>query len=254
MFKNPQKLTREKMLNPFWEGMGAVLLFLGWLVSVGVSVPWQALAVSGLGIDCFNRNLQRQWKQSDLAAIWLIGLQAIWLIWRLVPAEIQLQAIQIGSQLTGTEEIWVLASTVLFSYVAATTALSDWFYQQRQPKLAVFGEVLALGLGTFLNCLSLENPTLCSLNLTLSALIFGIVGTRRFIFLKQGRYARTALVYLTHITALLALGAIANCFWPNLTFVNWASLLLAMMVLEWGFSLLANSPGRTAAPDSMLEQ
>ena len=249
-----QKLTQAEVLNPFWQGLGAVLLFLGWLVSVGVEVPWQALAVSILAIDCFNRNLQQHWKRSDLAAIWLVGLQSIWLVWRLFPAELQRQAIQLGGQLTGTEDVWVLASTVLFAYVAATTALADWFYQQQHPKLAFFGEGLALALAAFLNCLSLENPTLRSLNLAICALIFGIVSVRRFIFPKQGRRARTVLVYLTHITGLLALGAIANCLWPHLTFVNWASLLLTMMVLEWGFSLLANGPGRATHPDSMLKQ
>jgi hypothetical protein len=62
--------AEESELPQFsWEWLGGGLLFLGWLVSVGVDFPWQAIAVSGLGLWFFSSRLQRFWQRFDFVAI-----------------------------------------------------------------------------------------------------------------------------------------------------------------------------------------
>jgi hypothetical protein len=209
-----------------WELFGATLLFLGWLVSVGTSFPWQATAVSGLGLWFFNRRLQRGGVRVDVLALFVIGLEIIWLGWRLVPPESQRWAIAIGTQLTYSQnEPWALLSVVLFPYIFVMLVFVDRLYRADKGKLAIFGEQLTLIFGGILTLISLVNPTLRSLNLLLSTITLWRVS-------QQRTPVRISLVYMTQIAGVLAFCSILDRLLPNLSQQVWASLLLALVVAE----------------------
>ncbi len=209
---------------------GGVLLFLGWLVSVDLAFPWQATAVSGLGLWFFSRRLQWYGVRTDLGAIFAIGLQTMWLVWRLVPSHLQEWAITTGTQLTSSQNTpWALLSVALFPYIIFMVMLTDWLYRRQKVELADFGEKLTLVFGTLLTLVSLVNPTLRSLNLLFSTITLFTV--------SQGRPTRMSLVYMTHITGVLTLCSIIDRLLPHLSQEMWASILLAVTVAEWLLSL-----------------
>jgi hypothetical protein len=228
--QQPETSTQSPPLS--WEKVGISLLCGGWLVSVGTTVPWQATAVSGLGLWFFFSRLQRFWLQIDLAAFLGIGLQTIWLVWRLVPASVQEWAIATGTQLTGSETVpWTLLSLVLFPYLVFIVGVSDWLHRAAKNDLAAFGEQLALSFGAVLSVISLVNPTLRSLNLLFSTVTLAVVAQRRL-------PTRVSLVYFTHLMGLLTLCSTIDRFFPNLYREVWASILLAVMVAEWALHIL----------------
>ena len=214
-----------------WEGIGGGLLLIGWLVSVREIFPWQAAAVSGLGLLFCSRRLQRFWGRRELIAIFLIGLQAHWLIWRLVPLGWQQEAIAFLTQLTNSQSVpWALLSLALFPYLIGMVVLIDWLYRVSQLPLARFTEQLTFSFGLVLTLISLVNPTLRSLNLLLSTVTLASVTSR-------WTPSRTNLVYLTHVTGLLTLASAIDGLFPNLSQPVWAGILLVAMGVEWGFSL-----------------
>ncbi|MDZ8050642.1 MAG: DUF2157 domain-containing protein [Aulosira sp. ZfuVER01] len=228
-----------------WERLGSVLLFLGWLVAV-TNYPWQAIAVSGLSLQFVGSRLQRYSLQTDLAAVFAIGLQTIWLGWRLVPASVQEGAIAFGTQLTKSQnEPWALLSVALFPYIIFIVALTDRFYRAQKRDLGEFGEMLALMLGTVLTTIALVNPTLRSLNLLFSTITLAVVTKRRFDREERQRES-SPLLYLTHIMAVLTLCSIVNWLLPSLGREIWASILLVLMVVEWGYSLSSGIWRRSA--------
>ncbi|MHC5598947.1 MAG: glycosyltransferase family protein, partial [Nostoc sp.] len=224
-----------------WERLGGILLFLGWLVSV-VDYPWQAIAVSGLGLWFVGNRLRRHSLKVDLAAVFVIGLQTICLGWRLVPDNLQKLAIATGTQLTNSQnEPGVLLSIALFPYVVLMVALTDSLYRRQKQELAKFGELLTLLFGAFLTTIALINPTLRSLNLLFSTTTLAFVTQRR-------SPSSLPLVYLTHIIGVLTFCSTINWLLPSLSQQAWASILLALMVAEWGFSL-SNGLWRRSASD-----
>jgi hypothetical protein len=218
-----------------WELTGGGLLLVGWLVSVGEIVPIQAAAVSGLGLWFCASRLRREWRRSDLLLIFLIGLQGMVLLWRLIPAGFRKNAIANISQLIDAESVsWALPSVGLFPYAIVMILLIDWLYRASKPQLAGFGERLTFSFGAVLTVVSLANPILRSLNLILSTLTLAAV-TWRWLPTRQG------LVYLTHVTGLLAFASLIDWQFPQLKQPTWAAILLGIMVVEWGFSCLKNT-------------
>ncbi|MEA5624225.1 DUF2157 domain-containing protein [Nostoc sp. UHCC 0251] len=213
-----------------WEQLGGILLFLGWLVSV-VNYPWQAITVSGLGLWFVGNRLRRYSLKVDLAAVFLIGLQTIWLGWRLVPDSLQKLAIATGTQLTNSQnEPWALLGVALFPYVILMVALTDSLHRSHKRELAQFGELLTLLFGTFLTTIAIINPTLRSLNLLFSTITLAFVTQRR-------SPSSLPLIYLTHIMGVLTFCSTINLLAPALSQQVWASILLALMVAEWRFSV-----------------
>ena len=51
---------------------GSILLLVGWYVSVTAQTPWQAIAVSGMGLWLLIARLRLWWKIRDLTAIFLL--------------------------------------------------------------------------------------------------------------------------------------------------------------------------------------
>ncbi|MHC5749909.1 MAG: DUF2157 domain-containing protein [Nostoc sp.] len=213
-----------------WERLGGVLLFLGWVVSV-VNYPWQAIAVSGLGLWFVGNRLWQYSLKRDFAGVFVIGLETILLGWRLVPDNLQKLAIATGTQLTNSQnEPWALLGIALFPYVILMVALTDSLYRSQKRELAKFGELLTLLFGTLLTTIALVNPTLRSLNLLFSTATLAFVTQRR-------SPSSLPLVYLTHTMGVLTFCFTINWLFPTLSQQCWASILLALMVAEWRFSL-----------------
>ncbi|MEH2319719.1 DUF2157 domain-containing protein [Nostoc sp.] len=213
-----------------WEKLGGILLFLGWLVSV-VDYPWQAIAVSGLSLWYVGSSLRRYSLKVDFAAVFFIGLQTIWLFWRLVPDSLQKWAIAIGTQLTNCQnEPGALLAIALFPYVVLMVAFTDNLHRSEKRELAKFGELLTLLFGAFLTTIALINPTLRSLNLLFSTITLAFITQRR-------SPSSLALIYLTHIMGVLTFCSTINWLLPSLSQQAWANILLALMVAEWIFSL-----------------
>lgn len=213
-----------------WESLGAILLFLGWLVSV-VNHPWQAIAVSALGLWFVASRLRQYSLKLDFAAVFVIGLQTIWLGWRLVPDNLQKLAKSTATQLTNSQnQPWALLGVALFPYIILMVALTDNLHRSQKQDLAKFGELLTLLFGTFLTTIAIRNPALRSLNLLFSTITLAFVTQRR-------SPASLPLIYLTHIMGVLTFCFTINWLLPTLNHQVWASILLALMVAEWGFSL-----------------
>ncbi|MCC5664404.1 DUF2157 domain-containing protein [Nostoc sp. CHAB 5784] len=213
-----------------WERLGGILLFLGWLVSV-VNYPMSAIAVSALGLWFVGSRLRQYSFKVDFAAVFVIGLQTIWLGWRLVPDSLQKLAIATGTQLTNSQnEPWALLSVALFPYIILMVALTDRLHRTEKRELAKFGELLTLLFGAFLTTIAIGNPALRSLNLLFSTITLAFVTQRR-------SPSSLPLIYLTHIMGVLTFCFTINWLLPTLSYQVWASILLVLMVAEWGFSL-----------------
>ncbi|WP_375515619.1 DUF2157 domain-containing protein [uncultured Nostoc sp.] len=213
-----------------WERLGGILLFLGWLVSV-VNYPMSAIVVSALSLWFVGSRLQQYSLKIDFAAVFVIGLQTIWLFWRLVPDSLQKLAIATGTQLTNSQnEPWALLSVALFPYIILMVALTDSLHRTEKRKLAKFGELLTLLFGAFLTTIAIVNPALRSLNLLFSTITLAFVTQRR-------SPPSLPLIYLTHIMGVLTFCFTINWLLPTLSQQAWASILLALMVAEWVFSL-----------------
>ncbi|MGE5657708.1 MAG: hypothetical protein ACM37W_13970 [Actinomycetota bacterium] len=251
-----QQLRPENLLN--WEAVGGGLLALGWLVSVA-EIPGQAIAVSGLALWFFSSRLLRFWRAIDLALLFGIGLQAIWLGWRLIPPTLQGQAIALLTQLTSSQQTpWALLGLVLFPYLILMLVITQWLDRSQQPRLARFGEALALIFGVSLTVLSSINPLLRTLNLLASTLTLGWVTRRSFSDSTRSVTAppqldrpatADVLVYFTHALGILTLSSGIHYFLPHLSPEIWATICLGMMVTEWGFFVTARMLA-SSSPDS----
>ncbi len=229
-----------------WQLAGGTLLGLGWLVCFR-EIPLQAIALSGLAIWFFSNRLVRFWQEFDLLMLFVVGLQSIWLLWRVIPVGIQTQFVAFLTQLTNSQQTpWAFWGVLLLPYLILTVSVTQWLHRSRKFQLARFGENLALGLGSVLTIISLFNPFWRSLNLVASTFILGwitwkyaVADNSRQILpvtpdIRQQRDP-ASLIYLTHITGLSAIcSGIDFCF-RNETPEVWAAILLVLMVAEWGF-------------------
>ncbi|MBW4644712.1 MAG: DUF2157 domain-containing protein [Goleter apudmare HA4340-LM2] len=228
-----------------WERVGSVLLVLGWLVCV-IDYPGQAIAVSGLGLWYTSDRLRRYSLNADFAAVFIIGLQTIWLAWRLIPGGLQKSAIAVATQLTQAQnDPLALLSVALFPYIILMLVVTESFHRQQKRDLAKFGELMTLCLGAVLTTISLVNPVLRSLNLLFSTVTLAFITKQRFpeeivtptepppLFPSSS----PPLVYLTHIIGVLTLCSTIDWFLPSLNNQAWAGILLVLMVGEWALSL-----------------
>ncbi|WP_414528208.1 DUF2157 domain-containing protein [Nodularia chucula] len=213
-----------------WQTLGGILLFIGWLVAV-FTQPAQAILVSALAFWYVGNRLERYSLPLDLLAFFALGLQAVWLGWRLVPAQLQKQAISLASQVTQLENSpSMLLSVVLFPYLIFMVVITERLRHQQKTELAKFGDILCLLFGSFLTTISLDNSILRSLNLIFSTITLAVITQRR-------SPVPIPLVYFTHIMGVLTLGSTIHWLLPNLPLHIWAAILLAVMMAEWVFSL-----------------
>lgn len=220
-------LARRHWALPVWTQVGVGLLVVGWLFSVVVDPPWQAIAVSGLALWLVGDRLKRLWLAVDLMALWLIGLQAYYLFRQLIPPERRQAILSFCYQIAGVEWMpWAISGVAFFPYLGFTLLLANRLRRWQQPALALLAEQLALGFGALLTLSSLGNPLFRALNLLLSLLALGLS-------LRRRPQASPFLVYLTHLTGLAALCAWIHWFFPNLSLVAWAMVLLGLTAIEW---------------------
>ncbi len=233
--------------NSTWELMGGILLGLGWLISVSTE-PGQAIAISGLGLWVFASRLFRFWQHLDFLAICVIGLQTIWLGWRLIPFELQTWMIAISTAVTDTEKTpFALLSIALFPYLILLLWGRDWLYRHEHDQLAKFAEKIALLLGSFFTMISLVSPILRSLNLGFSTITTAVITKRNLDWENQRQNSSdftvnmpTFLIYLTHLIALLTIASTID-WMGKLNIATWAVIWLTIMVGEWIIVALNNN-------------
>lgn len=228
-------LTRHQV-QPLLTRTGIGLLILGWIVAVSVEPPWQAIAVSILGIWLLANRLQRLWQVWDLLALFFVGLQAYCLLWRLIPVAGRQQIIAFATQVAGSYLFpGELIGLALFPYIIVTLIAASRLRRASQPNLANYTEGMALILGSVLALFSLFNPLVRSLYLLASTLTLIIV-------LRQRSTPTAWLIYLTHVTGILTLYAWIGWGFPNLNARFWAVILLIGMIAEWGFACRGAQP------------
>lgn len=228
-----------------WQLIGVVVLGLGWLVCFQ-EIPIQAIAVSGLAIWFFYNRLVRFWQKFDLLMLFAVGLQSVWLFWRVIPLGIKTEIVGFLTQLTNsTSTPWALWGVVLLPYLILMVSTTQLLYRRQKVQLASFGETLAFILGIVLTTISLVNPCLRSMNLLVSTLTLGwttwkyaVVAARTQIPGSLPTVNATDnpanLVYITHIMGLSTICSGIDLFFPNLIPGVWAAILLVLMVAEWG--------------------
>jgi len=227
-------LTRRQV-QPLFTRTGIGLLVLGWIVAVSVEPPWQAIAVSILGIWLLANRLQKLGQIWDLLALFFVGLQAYCLLWRLIPVAGRQQIIAFATQIAGGNLLpGELIGLALFPYIIVTLIVASRLRRASQPNLANYTEGMALILGIVLALVSLFHPLVRSLYLLASTLTLIIV-------LRQ--HPTTAwLIYLTHVIGISTLCTWIGWSFPNLNTHIWAVILLIGMVAEWGYSLTIAHP------------
>ena len=229
-----------------WQLAGMGLLGLGYLVCFR-DIPLQAIAVSGLAVWFFYNRLVRFWQEFDLLMLEAVGLQSIWLFWRVLPLGIKTQFVAFLTQLTNSQQTpWAFWGVLLLPYLILMVSVAQWLYRKRKFQLARFGENLALGLGIVLTVVSLVNPFWRSLNLFVSTLTLGWIawkyvsaenyrGVSRQTSAVEQQGNPAILVPLTHIIGLCAIASVIDLFFPNQTSNIWSAILLTFMASEWVF-------------------
>lgn len=224
---------------PLWKTVGISLLVIGRLQVTTADTAWQALIISGLALYLFwewlkvNReNPQPHRSQSlTLFALWITHIQVLWPLWRLVPTALQTWLVTFPTQWVGTAGMpEALLGVVLLPDVGLHFKVAQIFHQRQQPILARNTQRFALLLSVGLMLLSLGNPGLRSLNLTLSALAMIIYGQRQQL---------TSSVPFAYGLQFLTISAIASwiaTLFPTLSDPIWAGLLLGGCLVEWALA------------------
>lgn len=240
-------LARRDRTRVGWSRAGTVLLMLAWLVTVTVTPPWQAVAISGLGLGLLADALWHTGRSSYLIAGFSVGLQLVWLVWRLLPSLWQTQLVTWATQLAGTTEMpFALLGLGFFPYVWLVVGVAFYLRSHDRARLAQDAEWLALGLGGLLVGVSLGNPLVRSLTLTLASLTLIGVMTKR-------QQRPPLLIYLAHGATLASLFAWIDFRFPALSAIAWVGVLLAVMTVEWGYSALqANQQWSDGAKSAWL--
>lgn len=227
-----------------------ILFLLSWLVSINAGLVqsslyfWQTVGISGLAMNLFSQRLTLYWRQEDLTALFLVGLQTFYVCKELIPVGFRNQAADFWLWISKAEYFpESVLSVTLFPYIILWVFLASWLERQQKKQLAKYSEFLTLMLGILLTYLSLTNPTWRSLNLLLSTLTLGYVARIR-------QPMRSGLVLATFLLGLITLiNGIAVIF-PDLNQGWWGCIFLGLMAMAWGFYLaqIRQKRSRVATP------
>ncbi|MEA5536341.1 hypothetical protein [Crocosphaera sp. XPORK-15E] len=217
----------KQSLTPFLEVIGIILLFCGWLAGIKESWPWQATIVTGLGIHFFSQRLRRDWRRRDLFAIFMIGLQGLFLLDRLWPLVLRQQMLEWAAHVSNTVEfVSSIYSIIFFPYIVIFAIFTQWIYRQSQPKVGQFGDYLILIMTIVLSGIAFVNPLWRSLDLLLS--------TATLIYLSRNPSPiRFILIYITNICGILGICAFIYWRFPGLSTTQWSQVFLGLMCLLW---------------------
>jgi hypothetical protein len=228
-------LSRNRRSRRIWTFVGGTLLVLGWVATWEIVPPWQAIAITGLILWLLAYYLRRTGEGQYLSAGFLVGLPLVWFIWRLIPVTGREWVIATCTAWAGTQFMpFALLGLGFFPYVVLTVALA-FRLRPWNPARARQAELLALCLGAVLTEISLGNPWVRFINLTLSAITLIVV-------IRHRRHPEVPLVYLTHAAVLGAIATTIDYIFPNLPSPTWAILLLAAMTAEWLFTGYSTPP------------
>ncbi|NJR62852.1 MAG: hypothetical protein HC769_31115, partial [Cyanobacteria bacterium CRU_2_1] len=229
-------LTRRDSSRVVWLRAGMGLMALGWIVSVTSDPPWQAIAVSLLGFWLLFDRMRTLPRSATLIALFLIGLQAYGLLWRVIPSNWRQQIITRAIDIAGNSGMpHTLIGIGVFPYLLLTLGMAMWLWRQQQSNLAKQTEIMALILGVSLTAISAVNPIVRSINLLVSAVALAWVVWKRPI-------VPSALSYATHLIIVIAICSSIDTVLPFLSDLVWARILLGIMALEWFGSVGSSYP------------
>ncbi|MGK7941053.1 MAG: hypothetical protein AB4062_13070 [Crocosphaera sp.] len=221
------------IITPILEGLGIILLLCGWLAGLQLNYPWSSSIVSLLAIHFFAQKLRRDWQRKHLFAIFIIGLQTLFLWEELLPFLTRQEMLKWAVNVSNTANFaFAFYSILLFPYVVIFVIFTQWIYRKNQIKVGQFGDYLIFVMTIGLSFIALLNPLWRSLDLLLS--------TATFIYLSnRPTPLKKTLIHLTTIAGVL--GIIASIYWyfPNLMLLHWSQILLILMCFLW---MLANLP------------
>ncbi len=216
---------------PILGSLAGGLLALGWGVSVG-QMPWQALAVSGLAVGVCFQSLRQFWRRFEVALLLAIGLQMIWLVWRLVPAALQVQLSDIAIRLTQTQTYsFAVLGILLFPYLLGILALSHWLSRRQQTELANFTTAIAVIFGALLLCISAPVASTRTLTLFTLTVTLGWVTRQR---------ETKPFVYATHLGILATLTSAVDYAIPTWSISQQAGLFLGIAIAELSICAIGN--------------
>ncbi|MDJ0508351.1 MAG: hypothetical protein QNJ64_03700 [Crocosphaera sp.] len=221
------------LMTPILEGFGIILLFCGWLAGIQVNYPWQASIVSLLAIHFFTQRLRRDWQRRNVFAIFIIGLQTLFLWEELLPVFTRRDILIWGANISNTVNFaFTFYSILLFPYVVFFVIFTQWIYRKNKIKVGQFGDYLIFIMTIGLSLIAVVNPLWRSLDLLLS--------TVTFIYLShRPTPLKNILINLTSITGILGILSLIHWFFPNRTLLYWSQICLILMFFVW---ILGNLP------------
>ncbi|MEM8829846.1 MAG: hypothetical protein AAGE96_10865 [Cyanobacteria bacterium P01_G01_bin.19] len=220
-------------LSKILQAISIIVFVVTWSVSVlgGVFESslffWQTVGISLLAIHLLSQRITLYWRKRDLTAVFLIGLQTVFVSKELIPDNIRSSALDLAVTVSKTEYLPESVFCVtLFPYVILFILVASWLYRQQKSELAQYAETLTLLLAIALTCLSLSNPTWRSLNLLLSTLTLSYVA-----YIRQP--LRVPLVYFAHLLGLITILNFIDVTILNLSQPLWGCILVLLMAMEW---------------------
>ena len=227
----------EQLSNAFFSKVSqaiSIIIFIAmWLISLFGGIfesplfYWQTIGISALTIHLFSQRLLLYWRKRDITAVFIIGLQTVFVAKELIPDSLGKQALNLAVKIGKSEYLpESVFSVTLFPYVILFVFIASWLYRRQKLELAKYTETLILLLGIGLTCLSLSNPTWRSLNLLFSTMTLGYVA-----WIRQP--IRVILIQLTHLLALITIVNGIDVVTPNLSQPIWGSILISLMAGEW---------------------
>lgn len=228
--------------RPLWSQIGAGLLGVGWLVTVTSDFQWQALGISGFVLQLLWIRLHRRWELATTLGLMVVGMQAYALLPSVLPAQVRTRIIATLTQWANLQfGVWELTGLGFFLSLLGLLSWASYLKRQRQPYLAATTEAIALAWGLTLAVPGLFNPAVRSSYFLASTLLLADV-------LRRRATIPSSLIYLTHVTGLLAALAGLAWGWPHLSSLQWAGVYLGLVAAEWLACLVL--PDRTWAKSS----
>ncbi|ERN43171.1 hypothetical protein KR51_00000630 [Rubidibacter lacunae KORDI 51-2] len=232
----PAQPAREPDIPPLagvWTLLGWGVLVVGWLLGIETDYPWQATAVSGLGIVLCAQRLQRYWRYGDLILAFAIGLQAQFLLLGLLPdATWQAMVATLARWLDTEATLLAIAPVVLFPYALVCLGVARWLNRHGSRSevrsVASFGKWLTFTYALLLGIWSCASEGTAAVVLSLLAVTVGAIARVR---------PRVGYIY-----AVQVFGIAAACAWglwtlPTLQPTGWAIAFLGLMAVEWTASV-----------------
>lgn len=213
--------------RPLWSQIGAGLLGFGWLITIATDFQWQALGISGLGLQLLWTRLHRRWDLATTLGLIVVGMQSYALLPSILPTQGRTRIMAVLTQWANLQfGAWELTGLGFFLSLLGLLGWATYLKRQRQPHLAATTETIALAWGLTLALPGLLNPAVrTSYFLLATLLLTGVLRRRASI--------PSGLIYLTHLTGLLTGLTGLAWGWPNLSSLHWAVVYLGLVGAEW---------------------